>query len=134
MIDINLTGVWRTMKAAVPHMLAAGNGGSIITVSSVAGIKSLPGQAHYSAAKHGVVGRTKSAAIEVGEYGIRVNSVHPWGVKTPMSTQDPGVNEMLAVAPLSACPSVRRYLRCPSPSPMTSPTAWSGWPRICHGP
>jgi len=66
-----LTGVWRTMKAAVPHMLSAGNGGSIINVSSVAGIKSLPGQAHYSAAKHGVVGLTKSAALELGEYGIR---------------------------------------------------------------
>jgi len=46
LIDINLTGVWRTMKAAVPHMLSAGNGGSILNVSSVAGIKSLPGQAH----------------------------------------------------------------------------------------
>ncbi|MGN6335105.1 mycofactocin-coupled SDR family oxidoreductase [Mycobacterium sp.] len=85
MIDINLTGVWRTMKAAVPHMLSAGNGGSIILISSVAGIKSLPGQAHYSAAKHGVVGLTKTAAIELGEYGIRVNSVHPWGVATPMA-------------------------------------------------
>ncbi|WP_153065101.1 SDR family oxidoreductase, partial [Mycobacterium avium] len=60
------------------------NGGSIVLISSVAGIKSLPGQAHYSAAKHGVVGLTKSAAIELGEYGIRVNSVHPWGVATPM--------------------------------------------------
>jgi SDR family mycofactocin-dependent oxidoreductase len=84
MIDINLSGVWRTMKAAVPHMLSAGNGGSIIAVSSVAGIKSLPGQAHYSTAKHGVTGLAKSAAIELGEYGIRVNSIHPWGVATPM--------------------------------------------------
>lgn len=99
MIDVNLTGVWRTMKAAVPHMLAAGNGGSIITVSSVAGIKSLPGQAHYSAAKHGVVGLTKSAALELGEYGIRVNSVHPWGVKTPMSIDDPSITEMLTAHP-----------------------------------
>jgi hypothetical protein len=88
MIDINLTGVWRTLKAAVPHMLTAGHGGSIITVSSVAGIKSLPAQAHYSAAKHGVVGLTKSAAIELGEYGIRVNSVHPWAVATPMARDD----------------------------------------------
>jgi SDR family mycofactocin-dependent oxidoreductase len=84
MIDINLSGVWRTMKAAVPHMLSAGNGGSIIAVSSVAGIKSLPAGAHYSAAKHGVTGLTKSAAIELGEYGVRVNSIHPWGVATPM--------------------------------------------------
>jgi NAD(P)-dependent dehydrogenase (short-subunit alcohol dehydrogenase family) len=46
MIDVNLTGVWRTMKAAVPHMLSAGNGGSIVNISSVAGLKALPGQSH----------------------------------------------------------------------------------------
>jgi SDR family mycofactocin-dependent oxidoreductase len=84
MIDINLTGVFNTMRAAVPAMIEAGNGGSIIATSSVAGIKSLPGQAHYSAAKAGVVGLVKSAALELAPYRIRVNSVHPWGVKTPM--------------------------------------------------
>jgi SDR family mycofactocin-dependent oxidoreductase len=83
-IDINLSGVWRTLKVAAPLMISAGNGGSIITVSSVAGIKALPGQAHYSAAKHGVTGLTKSAALELGEYGIRVNSIHPYVVATPM--------------------------------------------------
>ncbi|MBJ7336394.1 mycofactocin-coupled SDR family oxidoreductase [Mycolicibacterium sp.] len=88
LIDVNLTGVWRTMKAAAPYMIDAGNGGSIIAISSVSGIKSLPGQAHYSAAKHGVVGLTKTAAIELGEYGIRVNSIHPWGVATPMAAED----------------------------------------------
>lgn len=98
LIDINLTGVWRTMKAAVPQMLSAGNGGSIINVSSVAGIKALPGQAHYSAAKHGVVGLTKSAALELGEYGIRVNSIHPWGVATPMA-EDPTTAVMLTEHP-----------------------------------
>jgi SDR family mycofactocin-dependent oxidoreductase len=98
LLDVNLTGVWRTMKAAVPHMLNAGNGGSIITVSSVAGIKSLPGQAHYSAAKHGVVGLTKSAAIELGEYSIRVNSIHPWGVATAMA-EDPCTEQMLTAHP-----------------------------------
>lgn len=98
MVDINLSGVWRTMKSAVPHMIAAGNGGSIILISSVAGIKSLPGQAHYAAAKHGVVGLTKSAAIELGEFGIRVNSIHPWGVATPMG-EDPYTATMLAKHP-----------------------------------
>ncbi|WP_396903634.1 mycofactocin-coupled SDR family oxidoreductase [Mycolicibacterium phlei] len=98
LVDINLNGVWRTMKAAVPHMIAAGNGGSIITVSSVAGIKALPGQSHYSAAEHGVVGLTKSAAIELGEYGIRVNSIHPWGVATPMA-EDPTTQVMLTKHP-----------------------------------
>jgi len=84
MIDINLTGVYNTLRSAAPAMIAAGNGGSIIATSSVAGIKSLPGQAHYSAAKHGVVGLVKTAAIELAPYRIRVNSIHPWGVRTPM--------------------------------------------------
>jgi NAD(P)-dependent dehydrogenase (short-subunit alcohol dehydrogenase family) len=65
MIDINLTGVFNTLRAAIPAMIEAGNGGSIICTSSVAGIKSLPGQSHYSASKHGVVGLAKSAAIEL---------------------------------------------------------------------
>jgi SDR family mycofactocin-dependent oxidoreductase len=101
MIDINLTGVWRTMKAAVPTMIAAGNGGSIIAISSVAGLKSLPAQAHYSAAKHGVVGLAKTAAIELGEYNIRVNTIHPWGVATPMG-RDPSLAPMLAERPAYA--------------------------------
>lgn len=83
-IDVNLTGVWNTMKAAVPAMIAAGNGGSIITVSSAAGIKAVPGCGHYCASKFGVVGLTNSLAVEVGEYGIRVNSIHPYGTDTPM--------------------------------------------------
>ena len=99
MIDINLTGVWRTFKAVIPAMIAQGRGGSIIAISSVAGIKSLPGQAHYSAAKHGVVGLTKTTAIELGPYGIRVNSIHPWGVATPMALEDLTVPEMLGANP-----------------------------------
>jgi SDR family mycofactocin-dependent oxidoreductase len=98
MIDINLTGAWRTMRAAVPTMIEQGDGGSIINICSVAGIKALPGQAHYSAAKHGMVGLTKSAAIELGEYAIRVNTVHPWGVATAM-TEDPGVEAMFTAHP-----------------------------------
>jgi hypothetical protein len=99
LLDVNLTGVWRTMKAATPHMIEAGNGGSIITISSVSGIKSLPGQAHYSAAKHGVVGLTKTAAIELGEYGIRVNSIHPWGVATPMAAEDANMAKLFTDHP-----------------------------------
>jgi SDR family mycofactocin-dependent oxidoreductase len=94
MIDVNLTGVWRTFKASTPAMIEQGRGGSLIAIASVAGIKSLPGQAHYSAAKHGLVGLTKSAAIELGPYGIRVNSIHPWGVRSPM-VEDVEVTRML---------------------------------------
>ncbi|WP_029116925.1 mycofactocin-coupled SDR family oxidoreductase [Mycobacterium sp. URHB0044] len=83
-LDTNLTGLWHTIKAAVPSMIEAGNGGSIITISSAAGIKAVPGCGHYCASKFGVVGLTNSLAVELGEFGIRVNSVHPYGTDTPM--------------------------------------------------
>ena len=84
-IDTNLTGVWHTMAAAIPHLIGNG-GGSIICVSSTAGIKGLPFFAPYVAAKHGVVGLAKSMANELARHNIRVNTVHPTGVNTPMGT------------------------------------------------
>ncbi len=83
-IDVNLSGTWRTVRAVVPAMIAAGNGGSIVIVSSATGLKATPGNGHYSASKHGLVGLTNALAIETGEYGIRVNSIHPYSVATPM--------------------------------------------------
>jgi SDR family mycofactocin-dependent oxidoreductase len=83
-IDVNLNGTWRTIRAAVPAMIEAGNGGSIIVVSSSAGLKATPGNGHYSASKHGLVAITNALAIEVGEFGIRVNSIHPYSIDTPM--------------------------------------------------
>ena len=83
-IDVNLNGTWRTIRAAVPAMIEAGNGGSIIIVSSSAGLKATPGNGHYSASKHGLVALTNALAIEVGEFGIRVNSIHPYSIDTPM--------------------------------------------------
>ena len=82
-LDTNLTGVWNTMVAAAPHLIAAG-GGSIICTSSTAGIKGLPFLAPYVAAKHGVVGIARTMANELARYQIRVNTVHPTGVDTPM--------------------------------------------------
>jgi SDR family mycofactocin-dependent oxidoreductase len=83
-IDVNLSGTWRTLRAAVPAMIEAGNGGSIIIVSSAAGLKATPGNGHYAASKHGLVALTNSLALEVGEFGIRVNSIHPYSIDTPM--------------------------------------------------
>lgn len=83
-IDVNLNGTWRTMRAAVPAMIEAGNGGSIVIVSSSAGLKATPGNSHYGASKHGLVAITNALALEVGEYGIRVNSIHPYSIGTPM--------------------------------------------------
>ncbi|MGE5697467.1 MAG: mycofactocin-coupled SDR family oxidoreductase [Candidatus Sericytochromatia bacterium] len=84
MIDVNLSGVWETVKAGVPHIKAGGRGGSIILTSSVAGLKSYPHTGHYVAAKHGVVGLMRSFAVELGQDFIRVNSVHPTHVNTPL--------------------------------------------------
>lgn len=84
MQDINLSGVWKTVKAAVPHLIEGGNGGSIILTSSVGGLKAYPNTGPYIAAKHGVVGLMRSLAVELGEHFIRVNTVHPTNVNTPM--------------------------------------------------
>jgi SDR family mycofactocin-dependent oxidoreductase len=83
-VEVNLNGTWRTVRAAVPAMIDAGNGGSIIIVSSSAGLKATPGNSHYAASKHGLVAITNSLALEVGEFGIRVNSIHPYSIDTPM--------------------------------------------------
>ncbi|UQB93153.1 MULTISPECIES: mycofactocin-coupled SDR family oxidoreductase [Mycobacterium] len=84
MIDVNLSGVWKTVKAGVPHLISQGQGGSIILTSSVGGLKAYPHTGHYIAAKHGVVGLMRTFAVELGEHFIRVNSVHPTNVNTPM--------------------------------------------------
>jgi (+)-trans-carveol dehydrogenase len=83
MIDINLTGVWRTCKAAIPHLIANDSGAIIIT-SSVAGLRGAPNFAHYVATKHGVVGLMRTLALELAPHHIRVNSIHPTNVGTDM--------------------------------------------------
>jgi (+)-trans-carveol dehydrogenase len=88
MLDINLTGVWHTAKAAVPVLLEQGNGGSIVMTSSLCGIKGLQNVGHYVAAKHGVIGLMKTMANELGPAKIRVNSVLPGNVRTPMTTNE----------------------------------------------
>lgn len=84
MIGVNLTGVFKTVRAAVPHIRAGGRGGAIVLTSSTAGIKGLANLAHYVAAKHGVVGMVKTFANELAPDMIRVNSVHPTSVDTDM--------------------------------------------------
>jgi SDR family mycofactocin-dependent oxidoreductase len=83
MIDVNLTGVWHTAKAAIPHLIAAG-GGALVLTSSAAGLQAYPGVGHYVSAKHGVVGLMRTLALELAPHSIRVNSIHPTQVDTIM--------------------------------------------------
>ena len=89
MIDINLTGVWKTIRAAGPHIVAGGRGGSIVITSSLASISVNENIAHYSAAKSGLVGLMSVLAKELGPQSIRVNSIHPTTVATPMILNEP---------------------------------------------
>jgi len=83
-IDINLSGLWNTARAAIPQLIAGGQGGSIVLTSSVGGQRAMPNMSHYVSAKHGVAGLMRSLAVELGEHGIRVNAVLPTNVNTPM--------------------------------------------------
>lgn len=83
MIDVQLTGMWHVVKASVAHLPAAG-GGAIIITSSAATLTTSENLVHYTSAKHGVVGLMRTAALELAKDSIRVNSVHPTMVDTPM--------------------------------------------------
>lgn len=102
-IEINLTGVWRCMRHQIPVMLAAGRG-TIVNVASVAGLQGFPRHSAYAASKHGVVGLTRTAALEYGRKGIRINALCPGFTLTPMvqSMIDAGLpeSELTARVPL----------------------------------
>jgi SDR family mycofactocin-dependent oxidoreductase len=88
-VDVDLSGVWRTCKAAIPHLLEGGRGGAIVLTSSAAGLKGYANIAHYTAAKHAVNGLVKTLAQELAPHRIRVNSVNPTQVDTPMIMNEP---------------------------------------------
>ena len=105
-IDTNLTGVWNTARAAIPH-LVAGNGGAILLTSSSLAFKAAPNFSAYTSAKHGVVGLMRSLAVELAPHMIRVNSLHPTTVPTPLllnennwrifrpDLDDPGLDDVI---------------------------------------
>ena len=84
MIDINLTGVFNTVRSALPSMVERGEGGSVVLTSSTAGLIGYQNTAHYTAAKHGVIGLMKVLAQELGQHRIRVNAICPTTVNTPL--------------------------------------------------
>ncbi len=95
MIDVNLTGVFHTAKVAIPAMIEADRGGSIMFTSSIGGLKGIQQVGHYVACKHGMVGLMRTLANELGGYSIRVNTIHPTNVDTIM-IQNPGTWGMFA--------------------------------------
>ncbi len=97
-LDVNLTGAWRTVKAAVPAMIDAGHGGSVVLISSAAGLRGYAYLGHYAATKHGLVGLMRTLTLELGPQGIRVNTIHPGAVDTIMGN-DPDVPRIIEENP-----------------------------------
>jgi SDR family mycofactocin-dependent oxidoreductase len=97
-LAVNLKGPWNTARVAIPTMIEQGSGGSIIMTSSSAGLRAAALMAHYTASKHGVVGLARTLAVELGQYDIRVNTVHPCGVATAMAS-DPRIPEFFMKFP-----------------------------------
>jgi SDR family mycofactocin-dependent oxidoreductase len=87
-IDTNVTGTWNTVMAGAQHIIDGGRGGSIILISSMAGLKAQPFMVHYTTSKHAVTGMARAFAAELGQHNIRVNSVHPGPVNTAMGGGD----------------------------------------------
>jgi len=84
-LDVNLKGMWLCAKHVGRHMVERGGGGRIVNTSSTAGLAASPGLGHYTAAKHGVLGLTKTLAMELAQYDVTVNAVCPTAVDTPMT-------------------------------------------------
>ncbi|MEO8607576.1 MAG: glucose 1-dehydrogenase [Chloroflexota bacterium] len=105
-LNVNLKGVWLSMKYEIPPMLAAGSG-AIVNIASAAGLIGFRYASAYSASKHGVIGLTRSAALEYANKGIRVNAVCPGFTDTPMVTEMKDTNPHMAEVTIKAIPMRR---------------------------
>jgi NAD(P)-dependent dehydrogenase (short-subunit alcohol dehydrogenase family) len=118
-IDINLKGVWLCLKYEIQQMLAHGGGGAIVNMASVTGLTGSAGAAAYSASKHGVIGLTKSAALETAKSRIRINAVCPAVIETSMAVRlfsTPKVNKSVL-----ACHPIGRFGR---PTEVAEAVVW----------
>lgn len=119
-VQINMRGTWLAMRHELEAMLAQGGGGAIVNVSSTLGLRGSPAASPYSASKHGVIGLTRTAALEYAAAGIRVNAVCPGAIDTPMMDETfarfPGFREgLLAFVPIG---------RMGRPEEVAAPIAW----------
>jgi NAD(P)-dependent dehydrogenase (short-subunit alcohol dehydrogenase family) len=87
-MDVNVTGTWNAVMAGAQHIIDGDRGGSVILISSAAGVKMQPFMIHYTASKHAVTGMARAFAAELGKHSIRVNSVHPGAVNSDMGSGD----------------------------------------------
>jgi SDR family mycofactocin-dependent oxidoreductase len=123
-LGVNLTGVWNTACAAIPELIGAGRGGSIVIISSAAGIRGHVPYAHYVASKHGAVGLMKALSNELAVHRIRVNSVHPTGVTgTGLCLSQP-VEELVASEPLFALGMMNTLADAVEPRDVSNAVAW----------
>ncbi len=134
MIDINLSGVWKSVKAGVPHLIEGGRGGSIILTSSVGGLKAYPHCGNYVAAKHGVVGLMRGFAVELGQHNIRCNTVHPrmWRPRCCTTTER---SRCSGPTWRTRAPTTwRRSASCSTPCPSRGSRPWTSATRCCSWP
>jgi (+)-trans-carveol dehydrogenase len=118
-IDVNVIGVWHTVKAAIPQLIAQKEGGAIVLTGSGASISGIPNLGGYVASKHAVLGLMRTLAKELGRYQIRVNAVMPGNCNTPMFDND-GIKRLYV--PESQEPSMDTFLeRAAAMSPMRNP-------------
>ena len=133
-MEINVTGTWNTVMAGADKIIEGRRGGSIILISSAAGMKMQPFMVHYTVSKHAVTGMARAFAAELGKHSIRVNSVHPGPVNTPMGSGDmvAAIGKAMETNPQLANVLTRS---CPSgwPNRKRSQTPCAGWPATNRG-
>lgn len=118
-VDVNIVGVWNTVKAAVPVLIEQGEGGAIVLTGSAASVSGIPNLAGYVASKHAVLGLMRTMAKELGRYQIRVNAVMPGNCNTPMFDND-GIRRLYV--PNTEEPEREVFLqRSAAMSPMRNP-------------
>jgi SDR family mycofactocin-dependent oxidoreductase len=123
-IGVNLTGGWNTARATIPHLLAGGRGGSIVFISSAAGLRGHVPYAHYVASKHGLVGLTRALSNELAKHRVRVNSVHPTGVTGTGLNLSAPLEELVGTEPLFGLGAMNTLVEAVEPRDVSNAVVW----------